>query len=914
MFRNSQAAPFRKFDKLWLVSAAFLGFSVIPAVGFVLLGPGDSSLLLSRSVVLLENLLALGYLLHTASRARGSARAFWLLMASVLGIWAIANVAWTYASYAANEFPINSIWWSFYRLAGVPVAMTFFLKDRARQARLDPELILDWTQITILVSTTYFVLQYLPLQQMSPQAALVQNEIGTNLENLLLLGGALVIFLYRRRSGLGPLFARLVLLLLGYSIVAAAGNYLDAHLAAPNSAWKDLLWSISYFLLPAVASTWEPSNKEEEAAAIAGRERSFGRLLVSNLALMTLLISIRALAEHMQGGWRVLGICTIAISLLIYAARLAVTQYSQQQEVKQRKNAEEALQENYRQIKLEVLRRQLAQEALSNERQVLHALIDNVPDHMYVKDVHSRFLMANLSVARQMGAKSPADVVGKTDFDFYPRELAQQFYADEQKVIHSGEAEANREEPGLDANGNQSHVLTTQVPLRDSVGQVIGLAGIGRDVTELRRAEDAARRAEQTLRQAHHETELLLNSVPSILIGLDPAGKIRRWNRAASAILGWNESALTGKTLGECGVKWLAPDIDAKVAAAAHNPNQGALNDLGFEKDGSTRFLGLNVIPLLAADGGATPILGVPGGSTVVGADITEKRFLEAQLRQSQKLEAIGQLAAGIAHEINTPTQFVANNATFLKESWTAIDRLLLLAQTMQKELAETGSVSEPTRAGFAETWQHADLEYLRTEVPIAIDQSLEGLQRVANIVRAMKEFSHPGTKDKNPIDVNHAIETTIAVARNEWKYVADVVTNFADDLPLVPCFPGEFSQVILNLLVNAAHAIGNRPGGEAKEKGKITISTRRCKDAVEIAIQDTGVGIPEEIRNRVFEPFFTTKPVGRGTGQGLSLAHSTIVKRSNGKIWFESEVGVGTTFFIQLPVEAITLTATVGS
>ena len=411
----------------------------------------------------------------------------------------------------------------------------------------------------------------------------------------------------------------------------------------------------------------------------------------------------------------------------------------------------------------------------------------------------------------------------------------------------------------------------------------------------------AKRRSDEALREAHRETEVLLNSVPSLLIGLDPAGKIRRWNRAASAILGWNETAVAGKTLGNSGVKWLVPDIDAKVAAENRNPKTGGLNDLSFEKEGTTRFLGLRAIPLIEAD----------GGSLVVGADITGKIGLEAQLNQAHKLEAIGQLASGIAHEINTPTQFVVSNTTFLKESWSAIDPLLQLAQAIPKELTESGSVLPEAGARLAQLWQESDVDYLRTEIPKAIDQSLEGLQRVANIVRAMKEFSHPGTKGKTPVDINRAIETTIAVAKNEWKYVADVITHFANDLPMVPCVPGEFNQVILNLLVNAAHAIASRPADSAKEKGRITISTQRRGDAVEVAIQDTGMGIPENIRARVFEPFFTTKPVGKGTGQGLSMAHSTIVKRGNGKLWFESEVGAGTTFFIQLPVEETASAAT---
>jgi signal transduction histidine kinase len=200
---------------------------------------------------------------------------------------------------------------------------------------------------------------------------------------------------------------------------------------------------------------------------------------------------------------------------------------------------------------------------------------------------------------------------------------------------------------------------------------------------------------------------------------------------------------------------------------------------------------------------------------------------------------------------------------------------------------------------------EQADTDYLLKEIPHAIDQSLEGLERVAKIVRAMKEFSHPGSEEKRAVDINKAIETTVTVARNEWKYVADVVTQLDSCLPLVPCLGGEFNQVILNLIINAAHAIAGVVGDGSKGKGKITISTRRDGPWVQIAIQDTGTGIPPEIQSRIFEPFFTTKPVGKGTGQGLALAHSAIVNRHQGRIWFESEPGQGTTFFIKLPVEA---------
>jgi signal transduction histidine kinase len=199
------------------------------------------------------------------------------------------------------------------------------------------------------------------------------------------------------------------------------------------------------------------------------------------------------------------------------------------------------------------------------------------------------------------------------------------------------------------------------------------------------------------------------------------------------------------------------------------------------------------------------------------------------------------------------------------------------------------------------EAERKADLEFIASEIPRAIEQARDGMQRVAKIVYAMKEFSHPDSAEQVAIDVNRAIETTLTVARNEWKYVAEMETDFDASLPSVACYAGELNQVILNLIVNAAHAMkGKIKDGE---KGRITIRTRARGDSVEIAVTDTGSGIPEAIRARVFDPFFTTKEVGEGTGQGLALAHSVVVKKHGGKIWFETETGLGTTFFLHLPI-----------
>jgi PAS domain S-box-containing protein len=286
-------------------------------------------------------------------------------------------------------------------------------------------------------------------------------------------------------------------------------------------------------------------------------------------------------------------------------------------------------------------------------------------------------------------------------------------------------------------------------------------------------------------------------------------------------------------------------------------------------------------------------------GAVAITQDLTQRKSLERELASAQKLESIGQLAAGIAHEINTPTQFIGDNIRFLQQSvgevLSIVERLLPL---VARDDAATISAGE-----IAALLEPVDLDYLREEVPKAIAQSLEGVGRIAKIVAAMKEFSHPAV-DKAPHDLNRAIASTITVASNEWKYVADVTTDFDAGLPLVPVMPGAFNQVILNILVNAAHAIGAVVAEAPGTRGVIRVSTRKLANCVEIRIQDSGGGIPEGVRDRIFDPFFTTKEVGKGTGQGLAIAHDVIVKKHHGAINVESTVGVGTTFILRLPLE----------
>jgi len=278
-----------------------------------------------------------------------------------------------------------------------------------------------------------------------------------------------------------------------------------------------------------------------------------------------------------------------------------------------------------------------------------------------------------------------------------------------------------------------------------------------------------------------------------------------------------------------------------------------------------------------------------------------ERLGLELQLLHAQKLESVGQLAAGIAHEINTPTQFVGDNIRFLGDAFADLTKLIDSFDQLDTAVRE-GDASPHLLDDIEEARVLADVGYLRAEIPRAIDHSLEGIQRVSRIVCAMKAFSHPDLGEKTVTDLNRAIETTVTVARNEWKYVAEVELQLDPGLPGVACFPGEINQVILNLIVNAAHAIAEKIGPASPDKGTITIGTKIVGNTVEIRVADTGTGIPERYRERMFTPFFTTKGVGKGTGQGLAMAYNVIQKKHGGSIRFETKTGEGTTFIIRLP------------
>jgi signal transduction histidine kinase len=285
-----------------------------------------------------------------------------------------------------------------------------------------------------------------------------------------------------------------------------------------------------------------------------------------------------------------------------------------------------------------------------------------------------------------------------------------------------------------------------------------------------------------------------------------------------------------------------------------------------------------------------------------VAAAHEELKDTQTQLLAAQKMEAIGSLAAGIAHEINTPIQFVSDNVSFIKDSVEALGKLSAARSVFLDRIRDHPELGAEV-AELHKQWEDGDSDFLMEEIPMAVAETLEGAQRVAEIVRAMKEFAHPGSQSKSSVDINRVVETTMQVSRNEWKYVAELELDLDDTIPIIEGHSGPLGQSLLIMFVNSAQAMAETRS-ESEGKGRIAVSTRHDDGWVEIRVTDNGPGIPQEIIDRVFDPFFTTKDVGKGSGQGLSIARSVVVDKHQGEIWIEDN-NPGAVFVIRLPVEA---------
>jgi PAS domain S-box-containing protein len=415
-----------------------------------------------------------------------------------------------------------------------------------------------------------------------------------------------------------------------------------------------------------------------------------------------------------------------------------------------------------------------------------------------------------------------------------------------------------------------------------------------------RSLQDQARhlmRTESRLTRAAREKRAVLDSLSAILIGVDGDGCVTEWNSVGSELFGLGIEHTRGKSFADLPLAW-----DRRVVLEAARECRETGERVRRESlcvavtPVEDRLISITISPTQTDTG---------RGFAIIGADITERQQLEMQLHQAQRLESVGTLAAGIAHEINTPMQFVGDNLNFVSSSVGPLANLLALMPELQAA-AKKGRVKRDLQRRLDEALQAMDADFLSSELPAALAETQDGVERVTTIVRAMKDFSHPGNPDeRRPADLNKAVSTTLAVARNEYKYFADVETDFSE-LPEVDCYIADLNQVFLNLIVNAAHAIRDAVGDDRNERGTIRISTHRDGDIVEVRVSDTGCGIREEDRGKIFDQFFTTKEIGRGTGLGLSIARQVVVERHGGSLDVQSEPGEGATFIVRLPISPV--------
>jgi len=408
--------------------------------------------------------------------------------------------------------------------------------------------------------------------------------------------------------------------------------------------------------------------------------------------------------------------------------------------------------------------------------------------------------------------------------------------------------------------------------------------------------------AEEERERIGKELVLILDSTSEGIYGVNRKGSITFINQSAARTFGFSREEAVGKNSHALFHQTRAdgtpyPESDCPLSNLLHTGKSHSTDlDYFCKMDGSH----------VAVSYSATPMFedAQVSGAVVSFTDISEKRQMEVELRHAQKLEAVGGLAAGIAHEINTPIQFIGDNTRFLQDSFR--DGLEMITKYHEiHQQAQNGPVHPDLLRDLDAICLKIEWDFLVTEIPKALDQMLDGVNRVATIVRAMKEFSHVDrSAEKTPADLNKAIESTLIVSRSETKYVADVETDLGL-LPPVSCYLGDLNQVFLNLFVNAAHAIGDvmKVTGQ---KGRMIIKSWQDGDCVVVTVRDTGTGIPEGVRGKIFDPFFTTKEVGKGSGQGLALARAIVVEKHGGTLTFETEMGQGTTFFVRLPTHAV--------
>ena len=413
--------------------------------------------------------------------------------------------------------------------------------------------------------------------------------------------------------------------------------------------------------------------------------------------------------------------------------------------------------------------------------------------------------------------------------------------------------------------------------------------------------EEEVQRLQEGLKQLAFQNKMMLGWVNGAVIRVDNDGNIIEANEVALRDVGWQKEDLVGHNMHEVmhhsqedgsEYPWeFCPTFAAIEDGSSHHVD----GDVFWHLDGSSFKVDYIVSPTRNEKNEIT-------GAIVIFRNLTAQKLIEAQRIHGMKLESIGQLSAGIAHEINTPMQFIGNNIIFLRECFEDLLKIIEGYGRLKSRL-HSQELEQEAVAEVDALLEEADFAYLADEIPAALDQTLEGVDRVTTLISGLKGFAHSGSdENKKDVDLNEIIQNAVIICQNAYKYVADLETDYGD-IPEVKVYAEDIGQVLVNLIVNASHAIEDKFSG-TEGHGVIHISTYVEDGYVVVSVADNGGGIPEKLRARVFDPFFTTKDVGRGSGQGLAISRNIIHDKHDGELTFSSEVGIGTEFFIRLKVD----------
>jgi PAS domain S-box-containing protein len=525
---------------------------------------------------------------------------------------------------------------------------------------------------------------------------------------------------------------------------------------------------------------------------------------------------------------------------------------------------------------------------LVTDPDMLNALMATSPNAIYFKDPASRYLRISRALATKCGLADPRDAIGKTDFDYFTVEHAAPAFEDEQRIQKTNQPLIDHEEKETFDDGRVAWVSTAKFPFYNREGTLIGTYGISRDITARKVAEERLRMLSRAVEES-----------PAAIFITDKRGKIEYVNPYFEKITGYSAAEAVGQNPRILKSGHQPPEFYQEMWETISEGREWGGEIQNLRKNGELYWERATISAIRDEKGQITHYV-------TVNEDITERKQAEAQHQEeeaqsqlAQKLQSVGMLAAGVAHEINTPTQYITDNTRFLTDT---INQLFKVIACYRAHFASRPECAENFKE-VAAVEKENELEYLLVEIPRSLEQSLEGLGRISRIVSSLKEFSHPNSEAKTGADLNKAIETTVAVSRHEWKYVADVLTELDPKLPQVECILDEFNQAVLNLVINATHAIDDAIKKHGAKRGTITIRTRQEPGWVVTEVEDTGTGIPPEVRDKIFDPFFTTKGIGKGTGQGLAIVQAVIVKGHGGRVDFTTEMGKGTTFRMYLPL-----------